>query len=154
MDKKVLLEVLSTIFLFSCATSANYDNKLQKWVGKSAVSLQEKWGRPAHVKMFANGDSIVTYIKANDVYVPSEYIIFNQGYVPGNEVTVHPYPSQSSNFMNTTELVGYETEYTSRRRFLSKTASLRGGDGAAITALHINEKQTKTSRPRVGLFFV
>ena len=126
MGKKVLLMVLSTIFLFSCATSANYDNKLQKWVGKSAVSLQEKWGSPAHVKMFANGDSIMTYIKANDVYVPSEYIIFNQGYVPGNEVTVQPYPSQSSNFMNTTELVGYETEYTCQTSFLVQNGIITG----------------------------
>ncbi len=126
MGKKILLTVLSAIFLFGCATSANYGKKLQNWVGKPASELEAKWGRPAHTKVFANGDSIITYIKANDVYVPSEYIIFNEGYMPGDDITIQPYPGVSSNFMNTEELVGYETEYTCQTSFLVQNGIITG----------------------------
>lgn len=118
MKKKVLLAVLSTIFLFSCATSAHYDNKLNSWIGQPVASLEAKWGNPAHTKVFANGDSIITYIKANDVYVPSEYIIFNQGYSLDNQAQVEPYPSNNYNFMDTETLVGYDMEYTCKTAFL------------------------------------
>lgn len=123
---KVLLAVLSTIFLFSCATSAKYDKKLENWVGKPVSSLETQWGRPAHIKMFKNGDSIVTYIKSKDIYVPTEYIVFNQGYTLSQGATVTPYPTNSANFMDTEELVGYNAEYICKTSFLVQNGMITG----------------------------
>ena len=75
--KKVSFALVLVMFLFACATSEKYDRKLAGWVGKTESSLVAKWGRPSATRILDNGDKIITYTKANNVYVPSEYYIYN-----------------------------------------------------------------------------
>ncbi len=46
----ILLLVIS-----ACATTRNYENYLDGWVGKTSEELQKKWGPPNRVLTFADG---------------------------------------------------------------------------------------------------
>ena len=90
--KKVSFALVLVMFLFACATSEKYDRKLAGWVGKTESSLVAKWGRPSATRILDNGDKIITYTKANNVYVPSEYYIYNTtGAQPSDTVLYSPF---------------------------------------------------------------
>jgi hypothetical protein len=72
--------ILSLIFLLSgCATTANYENILNSWVGLPETSLIEKWGIPNSVYE-AGGVKYLSYSKSQSGYVP--------GVAPSYQTTV------------------------------------------------------------------
>ncbi|MFR8205674.1 MAG: hypothetical protein ACLU99_04570 [Alphaproteobacteria bacterium] len=78
--KKMSFILILTFLLFACATPAKYDSKLNRLVGVSKSQLIKDMGQPSATKVFANGDEVLAYVKANDVYVPSEFYLYNQGH--------------------------------------------------------------------------
>lgn len=77
--KKISFALILTFLLLACATPADYDRCLNKTLGDTEIQLVNKLGRPSAVKMFANGDKLLAYTKAENIYVPSEFYTYNQG---------------------------------------------------------------------------
>lgn len=125
MVKNVALYILVLIFLFACATPAKYDNKLAAMVGEKASTLVEAWGRPSARKILDNGDEVYTYTKANNVYVPSEFYIYNQGFEPSEDVVYGPFLNDY-NFGPYGETFGYQVEEFCQTSFLIKNGLISG----------------------------
>lgn len=125
MVKNVALYILVLIFLFACATPAKYDNKLAAMVGEKATVLVDTWGRPSARKILDNGDEVYTYTKANNVYVPSEFYIYNQGFEPSEDVVYGPFLNDY-NFGPYGETFGYQVEEFCQTSFLIKNGLING----------------------------
>ena len=65
-----ILSVLLLMFLSSCGAgrvnSANYNNRLQSWIGASQGMLTAEWGQPDNVFYLTPDKYIVTYIKMDN----------------------------------------------------------------------------------------
>lgn len=125
MVKNIALYVLVTIFLFACATPAKYDNKLAGMMGEKASVLVKDWGKPSAKKIFGNGDEVYTYTKANNVYVPSEFYMYNQGFEPSEDVVYGPFLNDY-NFGPYGETFGYQVEYVCQTSFLIQNGVISG----------------------------
>lgn len=123
--KKIYLSLLSLLFVFACASNAKYDKRLESWIGKPVNSLTAKWGEPSAKKFLANGDSVITYTKANDVYVPSEFYYYNQGFEPSEDVVYSPFLNDYdfSPYMNN---FGYEVVDSCQTSFLIQEGLVTG----------------------------
>lgn len=72
--------ILVVVFLlFACATTTKYDAKLSSLMGADKAQVIQAFGAPSAVKMIPGGGEVIAYTKANDVYVPSEFYLYNQG---------------------------------------------------------------------------
>lgn len=63
MKKLVLCLV---ILLSACASTGNYENTLQPWVGSSETNLYQNWGNPASEFYVTPDTKIVTYIQTEN----------------------------------------------------------------------------------------
>ena len=124
--KKVSFALVLVMFLFACATSEKYDRKLAGWVGKTESSLVAKWGRPSATRILDNGDKIITYTKANNVYVPSEYYIYNTtGAQPSDTVLYSPF-MDNYDFGPYSQTFGYQVEEICQTAFLIQDGIITG----------------------------
>jgi hypothetical protein len=58
------LLLLACIFMaIGCATTANYEKKLQTWMGSDVNALIASWGPPDQVFPMSNGNKIYSYAK-------------------------------------------------------------------------------------------
>ena len=74
--------ILVVVFLlFACATTAKYDTKLNGLVGADKSEVIKTFGSPSASKILANGEEVISYTKANDVYVPSEFYLYNHPFL-------------------------------------------------------------------------
>ncbi len=114
--KKISFTLILLFVLFACASPLKYDARLNSLIGSNKQELIAKMGKPSAVKIFANGDEVLAYVKANDVYVPSEYYTYNQDsqfnddvYAPFmNDYDYSPFAVAS----------GYQVEYICQTAFL------------------------------------
>jgi hypothetical protein len=71
----------AVLFLFfllaSCETTTAYNNKLNKWVGKSESDLIAAWGEPDSVFKLGQSQQIITYVKNSEVIIPAEETLYN-----------------------------------------------------------------------------
>ena len=125
MVKNIFLYMLVLIFLFACATPARYDAKLNAMVGQSAQTLVKSWGRPSAKIIKDNGDEIYAYTKADDVYVPSEFYMYNQGFEPSEDVVYGPFLNDY-NYGPFGETFGYQVEEYCQTAFLIKNGIVSG----------------------------
>ena len=124
--KKVSFALVLVMFLFACATSEKYDRKLAGWVGKTESSLVAKWGRPSATRILDNGDKIITYTKANNVYVPSDYYIYNTtGAQPSDTVLYSPF-MDNYDFGPYSQTFGYQVEEICQTAFLIQDGIITG----------------------------
>lgn len=123
--RALVLIFLSTLFLFSCATPEKYDQKLDTWVGKTESQLQAKWGRPSAARIMDNGNKVITYTKANNMYVPSEFYIYNPGQEPNVDVVYTPF-NGDYNFSPYTAAYGYQVEELCQTSFLVQNGIITG----------------------------
>lgn len=123
--KKIFFSFALLIFLFACATEQKYDEKLQTWVGMPETSLVKKWGNPSQSKILDNGDKVITYTKANDVYVPSEFYLNNPYMLPGQDTVYAPFMGDYD-FMPYGETFGYKAEYICQTSFLVQSGFITG----------------------------
>lgn len=123
--KKLILACLSTAVLFACATPEKYDAHLNTWVGKTETELQSKWGRPSAAKIMNNGDKVITYTKADDIYVPSEFYVYNPGMEPNVNDIYTPF-NGSYDFTPYSEAYGYQVQETCQTSFLVQNNLISG----------------------------
>ncbi|MFH1363320.1 MAG: lipoprotein [Candidatus Omnitrophota bacterium] len=66
MKKLVYLLVL-VVLVSGCATTANYEAKLNTWVGYNESSLIASWGAPQNAYQMADGKRVIEYIQSANV---------------------------------------------------------------------------------------
>ena len=84
--KRACFALILFFLLLACASPLKYDYKLNRLVGADKTELLKEMGKPSATKVFANGDEVVAYVKANDVYVPSEFYLYNQSGASAEDV--------------------------------------------------------------------
>ena len=125
MLKNIALYILVLIFLFACATPEKYDAELASMIGEKSSVLVEKWGKPSARKILAGGDEVYTYTKAGDIYVPSEFYMYNQEYEPGEDVVYYPFLNDYD-FGSYGATFGYQVEEFCQTSFLIKNGLISG----------------------------
>lgn len=125
MEQKINLSLLLVSMLVACATPAKYDKMLQSWVGKNEAALEQSWGAPSGVKYLEDGEKVITYTKAEDVYVPSEFYVYNQGFEPSEDVIYSPFVNDYD-FSPFTQTFGYEVENYCQTSFYIKNGTITG----------------------------
>lgn len=123
--KKNNLLLASLFLLFACATSAKYDVKLNNYVGDTKANLVKELGKPSAVKVMANGDEVLSYVKANNVYVPSEYYIYNQDSVANEDMIYSPFLG-NYDFTPYAQSFGYQVEEICQTAFLVQSGVVTG----------------------------
>lgn len=71
--KKAAFLLIVMFLVFACAALKSYDDKLESFVGKPESSLLNAFGTPTGQKILPNGEKVITYIKQETWYVPTEY---------------------------------------------------------------------------------
>ena len=85
--RKITFALIFSLLLFACAFSNEaYEQKLASWVGKNEQTLIASWGRPTAQKVLENGQTILTYIKQNEYFVPMEYFYDYPGWADADIV--------------------------------------------------------------------
>ncbi len=125
MLQKISFYIILVLFLLACATPAKYDARLQSWVGKSESELLQAWGAPSARKLMPDGSSVITYTKAEDIYVPSEFYIYNQGFEPSEDVVYSPFINQYD-FSPFAQNFGYEVENYCQTSFFIRHGQVTG----------------------------
>ncbi|MBE6452800.1 MAG: hypothetical protein E7012_04855 [Alphaproteobacteria bacterium] len=116
MIKKVSFALILLFLVMACASPLKYDNKLNQLVGANKAELLKEMGTPSASKVFANGDEVIAYVKANDVYVPSEFYLYNQN--GQNAEDVYSPFLENSDFSPYESSFGYQVEYICQTAFL------------------------------------
>lgn len=84
--RQIVFGLILTMLLLACANGQNYNQKLQKWVGQSEDSLIQSWGRPSSRRYINEHESVLTYTRIQDWYMPSEYYFYNDGWGEENVI--------------------------------------------------------------------
>ena len=74
---------------------------------------------------FINGDKVITFTKADDMYVPAQYYIYNPGQVPNVDEVFTPFDGDYD-FTPYNELVGYEVTQICQTSFLLQNGIVTG----------------------------
>lgn len=65
--------IIIAIGLNSCATTANYSEKIKTWVGHDVNELITSWGPPSDVYTMPNGNKMYTWLWNGSTLVTSNY---------------------------------------------------------------------------------
>ncbi|MFL5812968.1 MAG: hypothetical protein ACJ763_05275 [Bdellovibrionia bacterium] len=60
--QKILMALVATL-LSGCATTANYQAKVQSWENHDALALVKAWGQPDSVEKMSNGNKMYVYAR-------------------------------------------------------------------------------------------
>ena len=123
--RKISFALIVTFLLLACATPAKYDASLNALVGESKSALIKQMGRPSAVKVLSNGDEVLAYVKANDVYVPSEFYLYNQGALSNEGDIYSPFLS-NYDYSPYGGSFGYQVEYICQTAFLIQNGRVTG----------------------------
>lgn len=121
---KLVFGIILLFLITACATQEKYDKKLQSYIGKPASSLETEFGKPSAKHIINKQTQILTFTKADDVYVPSEYYLYNQGFEPNSEIIYAPF-NQDYNWTPYSE-VGYELKYVCQTSFITQNGIITG----------------------------
>lgn len=58
---RMLTLFVSTVALFSCATTANFERSVSSWIGADIKELRNAWGSPDQGTQLPNGNSEYAY---------------------------------------------------------------------------------------------
>lgn len=116
--KRIAFALIVTFLLFACANNLNYENKLNDFVGQDENVLISEWGKPTSQKILSDQEKIMTYIKINDWYVPTEYYFINDDWGVSDPI-YNPYFNEY-NFAPYSELVDTEVENICQTSFWIK----------------------------------
>lgn len=67
--KKILILIAFAAIACSCATTANYENVLNSWVGVHVDNLVSSWGPPQGSFGLSDGSTVVEYIRSGNAQV-------------------------------------------------------------------------------------
>ncbi len=119
--KQISFALILLFLLFACSTTQN-TAKLNATLGMSRTELIETMGTPSATKILDNGTEILAYMKVDNVYVPSEFYIYNQGNL-ANE-----YDPLSTPFLNDYDFSPFGDDFGYTATYYCKTAFiLKGG---------------------------
>ena len=103
------LLLLITVLLSGCATTANYEKKLQTWVGVSEDSLYTTWGVPSKQLTLKDGSKIVEFFNSRTVQLNGySYIDPQITYHTGTTTEQGPTGTTNTNY------IGSSTTYIER----------------------------------------
>lgn len=122
--KKIVFVIILLCLLTACATQEKYDNKLQALIGQNVSILQKEFGKPSAKHIISPQKQVFTYTKTDDVYIPSEYYLYNEGFEPGSEVIYAPFNGD----YDWTPYVdmGYELKYICQTSFIVQNGIITG----------------------------
>lgn len=122
--KKIAFGIILICLLTACATQEKYDSKLQNLIGHNVSVLQKEFGKPSAKNIITPQTQILTYTKADDVYVPSEYYLYNQGFEPDSEIIYAPF-NGDYNWSPYADM-GYELKYVCQTSFIVQNGIITG----------------------------
>ncbi len=122
--KKLILGLAGTMVLLGCASEKKYNSELDSFLDQPVSKLEAKFGRPSAAKVIDNTSQVITYTKVDQSYVPSEYYIYNNNFVPGQEIVYSPFTGDY-NFYPFEQSFGYTVEYVCQTSFLVEDGIVR-----------------------------
>ena len=57
------LIIVALLFVMGCATTANYEARVQSWKGRDADALVKVWGQPDVTEKLENGNRMFVYVR-------------------------------------------------------------------------------------------
>ena len=67
--KKKYFFIVFVGFFMGCATTANYENILNTWVGSHVDNLVSSWGPPQGAFKLSDGSTVIEYIRSNNAQI-------------------------------------------------------------------------------------
>lgn len=101
-----------------CATGAKYDARLNSLVGGSTARLTAEMGTPSARKILGDGCEVWSYTKVDDVYVPSEFYLYNQGAMSNEYGGLYAPFMDQYDFSPYEQGFGYTIKYVCQTSFL------------------------------------
>lgn len=115
--KKIAFLLIMLLLVFACtANDVAYEKKLQSYIGHSENTLLQNFGKPTIQKIMPNGKSILTYIKQNEYFVPTEYFYDYPGWIDSDTV-YNPFFNDES-YAPYAQLVDMEVEEICQTSFV------------------------------------
>jgi hypothetical protein len=71
--RKMFLILTLALFMSACASTANYEAKLNTWRGVDINNLINSWGPPSNEYTMPNGDIMYTWLRIGNTIVTSNY---------------------------------------------------------------------------------
>ncbi len=69
---RLIIVILSALFISACATTANYEKVLSSWVGQNVDKLVDSWGYPENSFKAPNGNTVYTYSWSSSYTTPTK----------------------------------------------------------------------------------
>lgn len=98
---------LAGLLLAGCATTANYEAKLNTWVGSNADMLVESWGPPDRSYALSDGSKVLEYDRSRMVSIG--------GFAYTTPQTSYTYGNINSMGGGMASYSGYTTSYVQRQ---------------------------------------
>ena len=77
--KHISFALILLFLLFACSTTPNNKTKMDNMLGLTKNELIQRMGQPSGAKILPNDIEVLSYTTVDNVYVPSEFYIYNQG---------------------------------------------------------------------------
>jgi len=67
--RKLSIAFIGMAFLVGCATTANFEKLLNKWVGRHVDQLVSSWGPPHRSFQLSTGGSVIEYEESRNIQI-------------------------------------------------------------------------------------
>ncbi len=116
--KHISFTLILLFLLFACSTTQNNTAKMNAMLGLNKAELIQRMGQPSGTKILPNGFEVLSYTSVDNVYVPSEFYIYNQGNL-ANEYDPFYSPFLGDyDFSPYGDSFGYNVEYYCKTAFV------------------------------------
>ncbi len=122
--KKLVVAACGLFVLSGCATEQKYNQELNTFIDQPVNKVEAKFGKPSAAKIIDNNTKVITYTKVDTSYVPSEYYIYSDTLVPGQEIVYSPFVGDYD-FSPLATSFGYTVEFTCQTSFLVENEIVR-----------------------------
>ena len=122
--KKLILGLSAAALLCGCASEKKYNRELDSFLDQPVGKVEAKFGKPSAAKIIDDSSRVITYTKVDQSYVPSEYYIYGNTFVPGQEVVYSPFTGDYD-FYPFEQSFGYTVEYVCQPSFLVEDGIVR-----------------------------
>lgn len=122
--QKLILGLAAAALLCGCATEKKYDRELDGFLNQPVTKLEARFGKPSAAKILDDDSQVITYTKVDESYVPSEYYMYDDTLVPGQEVVYSPF-NGDYDFYPFERSFGYTVEFVCQTSFLVEKGIVR-----------------------------
>ena len=106
------------LWLAGCASTTAYDAQMNSLIGRNTTFLIKFMGKPSAKKIMADGKEVWAYTNIDNVYVPSEFYLYNQGTMS------EEYDGLYAPFMEQYDFSPYEKEFGYIVKYYCQTSFL------------------------------